>query len=132
MRILTFLTMAVEQKEIPYQTIEQDLRLSEDQIEEFVIDGKYYVFVVKELWIGFVKVLGFKNVVARLCLFIHKEDLVSYAIFVFVKMCFKSEMVTMPYRHTWYCGQTAFSKIKFFGLLKVTEITYFMEYLVLF
>ncbi|XP_072034861.1 eukaryotic translation initiation factor 3 subunit M-like [Amphiura filiformis] len=38
MRILTFLSMAVEQKEIPYATIEQDLKISEDQIEEFVID----------------------------------------------------------------------------------------------
>ena len=32
--------MAVEQ-EIPYATIEQDLKIPEDQIEEFVIDGKW-------------------------------------------------------------------------------------------
>ena len=42
MRILTFLSMAVEQ-EIPYATIEQDLKIPEDQIEEFVIDGKWHL-----------------------------------------------------------------------------------------
>lgn len=38
MRILTFLGMAVEQKEIAYATIQQDLSITEEQIEEFLID----------------------------------------------------------------------------------------------
>lgn len=39
MRLLTFMGMAVEFKEISFDTMQQELQLEEDQVEAFVIDG---------------------------------------------------------------------------------------------
>uniref|UniRef100_A0A4W5KET9 PCI domain-containing protein n=1 Tax=Hucho hucho TaxID=62062 RepID=A0A4W5KET9_9TELE len=39
MRLLTFMGMAVEFKEISFDTMQQELQLEEDQVEAFVIDA---------------------------------------------------------------------------------------------
>lgn len=40
MRLLTFMGMAVEFKEISFDTIQQELQIGADDVEAFVIDGK--------------------------------------------------------------------------------------------
>lgn len=40
MRLLTFMGMAVEFKEISFDTMQQELQLGADDVEAFVIDGK--------------------------------------------------------------------------------------------
>lgn len=40
MRLLTFMGMAVEFKEISFETMQQELLVGEDDVEAFVIDGK--------------------------------------------------------------------------------------------
>lgn len=39
MRLLTFMGMAVEFKEISFDTMEQELQIGADDVEAFVIDG---------------------------------------------------------------------------------------------
>jgi translation initiation factor 3 subunit M len=39
MRLLTFMQMAENRKEIPFDAILADLQLNADQVEAFVIDG---------------------------------------------------------------------------------------------
>lgn len=39
MRLLTFMGMAVEYKEISFDTMEQELQIGADDVEAFVIDG---------------------------------------------------------------------------------------------
>lgn len=39
MRLLTFMGMAVEFKEISFDTMEQELQIGADEVEAFVIDG---------------------------------------------------------------------------------------------
>ncbi|XP_038077764.1 eukaryotic translation initiation factor 3 subunit M-like [Patiria miniata] len=38
MRVLTFVSMAIEQKEIPFATIENELHITSDQVEGFIIN----------------------------------------------------------------------------------------------
>lgn len=40
MRLLTFMGMAVENKEISFDTMQQELQVGADDVEAFVIDGK--------------------------------------------------------------------------------------------
>lgn len=40
MRLLTFMGMAVENKEISFDTMQQELQIGADDVEAFVIDGK--------------------------------------------------------------------------------------------
>ena len=40
MRLLTFMGMAVESKEISFDTMQQELQIGADDVEAFVIDGK--------------------------------------------------------------------------------------------
>lgn len=40
MRLLTFMGMAVEFKEISFDTMQQELHIGADEVEAFVIDGK--------------------------------------------------------------------------------------------
>lgn len=40
MRLLTFMGMAVEFKEISFDTMQQELQIGADDVEAFVIDGK--------------------------------------------------------------------------------------------
>lgn len=40
MRLLTFMGMAVEFKEISFDTMQQELQIGADEVEAFVIDGK--------------------------------------------------------------------------------------------
>lgn len=40
MRLLTFMGMAVEFKEISFDTIQQELQIGAEDVEAFVIDGK--------------------------------------------------------------------------------------------
>lgn len=40
MRLLTFMGMAVEFKEILFDTMQQELQIGADEVEAFVIDGK--------------------------------------------------------------------------------------------
>lgn len=42
MRLLTFMGMAVEFKEISFDTIQQELQIGADDVEAFVIDGIYF------------------------------------------------------------------------------------------
>lgn len=46
MRLLTFMGMAVEFKEISFDTIQQELQIGAEEVEAFVIDGKYLSFQV--------------------------------------------------------------------------------------
>lgn len=39
MRLLTFMGMAVEYKEISFDTMEQELQIGAEDVEAFVIDG---------------------------------------------------------------------------------------------
>lgn len=39
MRLLTFMGMAVESKEISFDTMQQELQIGADDVEAFVIDG---------------------------------------------------------------------------------------------
>lgn len=39
MRLLTFMGMAVETKEISFDTMQQELQIGADDVEPFVIDG---------------------------------------------------------------------------------------------
>ncbi|CAG2102175.1 unnamed protein product [Medioppia subpectinata] len=41
MRLLTFMQIAEQKKEIPFDAIQQELQLNVDQVEAFVIDGKF-------------------------------------------------------------------------------------------
>lgn len=43
MRLLTFMGMAVENKEISFDTMQQELQIGADDVEAFVIDGKEYM-----------------------------------------------------------------------------------------
>ena len=45
MRFLTFLSITSQQNEIEYSSLAKQLDLNEDDIEEFVIDGKYSSFL---------------------------------------------------------------------------------------
>lgn len=40
MRLLTFMGMAVENKELSFDTMQQELQIGADDVEAFVIDGK--------------------------------------------------------------------------------------------
>ena len=40
MRLLTFMQMAENKTEIPFETIMKELDLNEDDVEAFIIDGK--------------------------------------------------------------------------------------------
>lgn len=40
MRLLTFMGMAVETKEISFDTMQQELQIGADDVEPFVIDGR--------------------------------------------------------------------------------------------
>ena len=40
MRLLTFMGLAVENKEISFDTMQQELQIGADDVEAFVIDGK--------------------------------------------------------------------------------------------
>lgn len=41
MRLLTFMQMAETRKEIPFSVIESELQLKPDEVEGFIIDGKF-------------------------------------------------------------------------------------------
>lgn len=53
MRLLTFMQMAETRKEIPFSVIESELQLKPDEVEGFIIDGKfnlaYYVSIHSNL-----------------------------------------------------------------------------------
>jgi translation initiation factor 3 subunit M len=40
MRLLTFMQMAENKKEIDFETIQKEMKLAPDEVEAFVIDGK--------------------------------------------------------------------------------------------
>ena len=41
MRLLTFMQMAENKKDIDYDSIQKEMDLNEDDVEDFIIDGKY-------------------------------------------------------------------------------------------
>lgn len=45
MRLLTLMGMAVEYKEISFDTMEQELQIGADDVEAFVIDGTNILFL---------------------------------------------------------------------------------------
>ena len=47
MRILTLMQMAETRNEIDFDTIQQEMRLGSDEVEPFIIDGKYAAFHCK-------------------------------------------------------------------------------------
>ena len=48
MRILTLMQMAETRSEIDFDTIQQEMRLGSDEVEPFIIDGKYAASIVKD------------------------------------------------------------------------------------
>ena len=40
MRLLTFMQMAENKKDIDYDSIQKEMDISEDDVEDFIIDGK--------------------------------------------------------------------------------------------
>ena len=51
MRLLTFMGMAVENKEISFDTMQQELQIGADDVEAFVIDGKNWSTVLYTVWL---------------------------------------------------------------------------------
>ncbi len=41
MRILTLMSLAENNKELPFETLQKQLKIESDEIESFVIDGNY-------------------------------------------------------------------------------------------
>ena len=46
MRILSFVSMAIDQKEIPFSTIENELKIETEQVEGFIIEGEYCMLYI--------------------------------------------------------------------------------------
>lgn len=60
MRLLTFMGMAVENKEISFDTMQQELQIGAEDVEAFVIDGKHWystLFYIRAFSLKFVFVL---------------------------------------------------------------------------
>lgn len=49
MRLLTFMGMAVETKEISFDTMQQELQIGADDVEPFVIDGTAQFLLALEI-----------------------------------------------------------------------------------
>lgn len=52
MRLLTLMGMAVENKEISFDTLQQELQIPEEEVEAFVIDGKQSQQVISNVCIS--------------------------------------------------------------------------------
>ena len=49
MRLLTFMQMSENRKEIDFDTIMKEMALSEDEVESFIIDGEFLFFNAHKL-----------------------------------------------------------------------------------
>lgn len=71
MRLLTFMGMGVENKEVSFDTMQQELQIGADDVEAFVIDGK----TVGYLPAGFYKIkanqLWTENVCKQFTVYVH-------------------------------------------------------------
>lgn len=56
MRLLTFMQMAETKKEIPFQTIQDELQIEAHQVEEFIIEGKKLSSTLLALFEDFIHV----------------------------------------------------------------------------
>lgn len=43
MRLLTFMQMAENKKEMSFEIIQEDIQISAEQVEAFVVDGKFFL-----------------------------------------------------------------------------------------
>ena len=49
MRLLTFMQMAENRKDIDYDSIQKEMDINEDEVEDFIIDGTCTVKILKSL-----------------------------------------------------------------------------------
>lgn len=46
MRLLTFMQLAETNPEMSFDTIQEELQISESEVESFIIDGKYLCYIL--------------------------------------------------------------------------------------